>query len=139
MKRLWILILTGLILQPLSAQAQELVAEPLCFLVVNEAPYSVYGSFNTDFYTGPDGAKARHKSNFHLEKAGSIDREKGYPVDRAEFCSYGPFYPGRKLDLVIRTLIPIFDCRTSIDQGPIVIKGHRKPEGGTETWAACYE
>jgi hypothetical protein len=40
---------------------------------------------------------------------------------------------------VLRTLVPVFSCKTRIDQGEIVIKGHRKPEGGAETWAECFE
>ncbi len=118
--------------------AQDVVSEPICFLVVNEAPYKVYGSFNTDFYTKPDGMRARHRSNFRLEEAGAM-HEEGYPIDKAEFCSYGPFYPGRKLELTLRTLVPIFDCQTRIDQGPIIIEGYRKEGafGGTETWVNC--
>lgn len=117
----------------------DIVQEPLCFVVRSEAPYKVYGTFTTDYYTTPDGTKARHRSNFRLEEGGSVDPEKGYPTDRAEFCSYGPFLPGRMLHLTLRTLVPIFSCKTKIDQGEIVIKGYRKPEGGTETWAECYQ
>lgn len=124
---------------PLPVHAQEIVQEPICFNVRSEAPYKVYGSFVTDYYTRPDGVRARHKSNFRLEEAGTTDPEKGYPLDRAEFCTYGPFYPGRKLELVIRTLVPIFSCQTRIDQGEIVIHGYRKPEGGTVTEADCFD
>ncbi len=122
----------------LPARAQEILSDPLCFNVRNEAPYKVYGNFGTDYYTAADGTKARHRSNFRLDEPGSVD-EQGYPSDRAEFCSYGPFYPDRKLEIVLRTLVPVFSCKTKIDQGEIVIKGRRKPEGGAETWAECYE
>jgi len=128
---------------PSEAQAQrpdgEIVQEPLCFIVRNEAPYKVLGSFVTDYYTVESGSRRRHKSNFRLDEAGAVHETEGYPLDMAEFCSYGPFYPERKLEFVIRTLIPIFTCITRIDQGDIVIKGYRKPEGGTNTWAECFE
>ncbi len=124
---------------PVSARAQEIVNEPICFILRNEAPYKVYGSFSTDYYTRADGVRARHRSNFRLEEAGTTDEKEGYPLDAAEFCSYGPFYPDRKLDLTLRTLVPIFSCKTRIDQGDIIIQGHRKPEGGTETKALCYD
>lgn len=119
--------------------AQEITQEPICFMVKNTAPYKVYGSFVTDYYTRPDGVRARHTSNFRLDAAGEIDPKEGYPTDRAEFCSYGPFYEGRKLELVIRTLVPIFSCKTAVELGEIVIKGMRKepPESGTKTWAEC--
>ncbi|MCE7886728.1 MAG: hypothetical protein DYH13_04395 [Alphaproteobacteria bacterium PRO2] len=136
MKAVFPLLALFLIAAP--AQAQEIVQEPLCFGVRNEAPYKVYGNFGTDYYVAEDGTKARHRSNFRLDEPGSVD-EEGYPSDRAEFCSYGPFYPDRKLEIVLRTLVPVFSCKTRIDQGEIVIKGHRKPEGGAETWAECFE
>ncbi|MGQ0527970.1 MAG: hypothetical protein ACT4OY_08100 [Alphaproteobacteria bacterium] len=142
----WLVFLTVLSLFfALPAAAQEaapagpdIVSEPICFRVRNEAPYKVYGNFITDYYTTPDGSKARHRSNFRLDEPGSKDPE-GNPADVSEFCSYGPFLPGRKLELVLRTLMPIFNCQTRIDQGEIVIKGFRKPEGGTETYAQCYK
>lgn len=105
----------------------EVVDEPICFNVVSQAPYTVYGSFITNFFTRDDGARARHRSNFRLETN-----------QKAEFCTYGPFYEGRKLELVIRTLVPVFTCKTALS-GDIVVSGRRKPEGGTETWAACLE
>ena len=103
----------------------EVVREPVCFNVINKAPYSVMGSFVTNVYTTDDGGKARHRSNFRLES--------NY---KSEFCTYGPFYEGRKLELVLRTLIPIFSCKTAVT-GDILIYGRRKPEGGTDTWAVC--
>ncbi|MCK5284973.1 MAG: hypothetical protein KAJ86_05245 [Alphaproteobacteria bacterium] len=134
----FLLIFIALYLLPVSVQSQRIVNEPICFQVINEAPYKIYGRFSTDRYIRPDGIKTRHRSNFRLEEAGSV-HEEGYPIDRAEFCSYGPFYPEFKLDLTLRTLVPIFDCRTRIDQGAIIIQGRRKPEGGTETKAICFD
>lgn len=105
--------------------AGEILDEAVCFNVVNKAPYTVFGSFVTDTYTEDDGTSARHRSNFRLNEN-----------EQAEFCTYGPFYEGRKLEMVIRTLVPVFSCKTAIT-GDIVIQGRRKPEGGTETWAVC--
>lgn len=129
----------------LPASAQELarepdiVKDPICFLVRNSADFTMYGNFGTDYYTDPAGTLARHRSNFRLEAAGSIN-EEGYPTDRAEFCSYGPFYPGRKLNLQIRTLFPVFSCKTRIDQGEIVLRAKRKPsDNGYDYYADCYE
>ena len=135
-------LLFGAVFFPFSAFAQneglDIVPEPLCFTLRNEAAFSVFGSFQTDFFMRPDGIKARHRSNFRLEAVGDIDEETGHPADAAEFCSYGPFLPDRKLHLTLRTLVPIFSCQTRVDQGEIVIKGYRKPEGGLEVWAECY-
>ena len=49
---------------------------------------------------------------------------------------FGPFYPGERLELVLRTLMPIFSCYT-VAQGEILIQGQFKPEGGTKTWVEC--
>jgi len=105
--------------------AGEILEEAQCFNVINQAPYSVFGSFVSDIYTTADGVKARHRSNFRLQIS-----------EQAEFCTYGPFFEGRRLELTLRTLIPIFACQTKVDQD-IVIYGRRNPEGGTKTWATC--
>lgn len=138
------LALLSLTAPPAAAQALpgnedlDVSKTPYCFTVVNEAPYSIYGDFSTNYYTRPDGIRARHRSNFRLMAAGEVD-EEGRPADRAEFCSYGPFYPGRKLEMTLRTLVPVFACQTRLDAGPIIIQGIRKPQGGTQTWAVCHE
>ncbi len=110
---------------PASIVEGEVVDQPICFNVVNNAPYTVFGTFITNIYTAEDGTKARHRSNFRLE-----------PNFKSEFCTYGPFYEGRKLELVLRTLIPVFSCKTGIN-GDVMIHGRKKPEGGTDTWAVC--
>ncbi len=116
----------------------DVVQDPICFNVKNEAPYSVLGSFVTDYYMRPDGIKARHRSNFRLEAAGSV-HEEGYPLDIAEFCTYGPFYPDHKLEFVLRTIVPIFSCKTRVEDGDIVIHGELHEDGSQKTWADCYE
>lgn len=109
----------------LSGRAGEISPTAHCFNVINQAPYTVLGTMITDVYVNENGQAARHRSNFNLE-AGHA----------SEFCTYGPFYEGGKLELVIRTLVPVFSCKTRVD-GDIVIHGRRKPEGGTDTWAVC--
>lgn len=123
-------------------KAGEIVNEPLCFTLINSAEHKVYGSFRTDLYTRPDGIQARHTSNFRLEPMDTLHEEEGYPIDRAEFCSYGPFYEGRKIELVLRTLVPIFSCKTNIESGPIIIKSLPKTDdamGGYDVWAECFD
>ena len=100
--------------------------DPICFAVVNTADYSVNGSFTTEKFMRPDGVIASHRSNFRLRPAGET-ADEGRLSDRAEFCSYGPFFEGRMLILTLRSLFPIFECRTRVDTGQeIVIKGARR-------------
>jgi hypothetical protein len=132
-----LLTLLTLLLLPLPAGAQEITPQPICFKLRNTAEFSIWGSFVTDYFTRDDGIRAKHRSNFRLEAAGSKDPDKGFPTDEAEFCSYGPFYEGRKLELVLRTIVPVFTCKTSIEAGEIVLRGERKEEGGVKMWAEC--
>lgn len=116
----------------------DLVSQPICFNIRNTASYTVMGSIITDYYPDPKGVEARHRSDFRFGKAGAKDDEGNY-IDRAEFCTYGPFYPGRQLELVLRTIFPIFTCKTRVDAGDILIKGTRTPDGSTKTEATCYK
>ena len=110
---------------PLSGRAGEVSPVEQCFNVINNAPYGVMGSVMSDVYRTPEGDPARHRSNFNLK-----------PGEQTRFCANGPYYEGGKLELVIRTLVPVFSCKTRID-GDIVISGRKKPDGGTDTWAVC--
>lgn len=119
----------------------EVLSEPICFSVINTAPHKSYGAIRTDLYPHPSGSLARHTSNFRLDEAGTVDDE-GLPTDRVDFCSYGPFYEGRKLELVLRTLFPVFSCKTKIESGPIYIRStpiEDDPMGGYRVSADCFE
>lgn len=146
MKRLF-LYLTVFCFLAVPARAQtpeefnadlDVTEEPICFMLINEAPYSAHGRVTTAEYMRADGIITRHRSNFRLDAAGTISEESGYPTDRAEFCSYGPFMPNRSLEVAIRTLFPIFACQSRVDQGDLIIRGYRKPEGGAKTWIECF-
>ncbi len=130
------LLLAGVF--PCSAYAQDITSTPICFSIRNEAPYKVYGDVSTDYYTRPDGTKTRHVGTFRLEKEGSESEDGQTLTDRTRVCSQGPFYPGKQLEITIRTLLPIFSCKTSVELGEIVIKGEIKDDGSSRTWAVCY-
>ena len=127
--------------QPVDNSTLDIVEEPICFAIRNEANYQVKGNFSTARFTRPDGIVARHRSNFRLEKAGTINPETLEQLDRSEFCSYGPFLPDRKLIMTLRTLFPVFECKTRVDMGEvIIIKGQRREDDtGVITWAECFE
>ncbi|MEM6780862.1 MAG: hypothetical protein AAF569_03265 [Pseudomonadota bacterium] len=129
-----ILLLTALIfLLPSGLQAQDILDAPICTQIVNEADYTVRGSIATarSTYTDPndstrDGTQARHSANFMLK-----------PGERWDVCSSGPFYEGQRLELTLRTLIPVFECQTALI-APIVIRSHRDENGTLKTWAECF-
>lgn len=95
-----------------------------CFNIMNTAPYTVTGSMVTALYPTADGTQARQRLNFRLS-----------PKQSHRYCSFGPFYPGERLELVLRTMMPIFSCYT-VAQGDIIIKGETN-KGVSKTWAIC--
>ena len=125
--------------QPVDNAQLDIVEEPICFALRNDNDFEVLGKISTDRYTRPDGIVTRHRSNFRLRPAGSTDPH-GAADDRSEFCSYGPFLPGRQLILTLRTLVPLFECRTRVDTGQeIVIRGRRnEDDSGYDLWAECF-
>jgi hypothetical protein len=99
---------------------------PVCFDVRNDAPYSILGTFVTNSYQDPKtGQTVRHHENFRLESKKFI-----------KVCSTGPFFPGQKLDLQLRTFFPVFECRTGTD-GPLIIHGEQHDDGTIKSWADC--
>lgn len=114
--------------------AQEYLDQPICFKLVNNAPYGVYGDVKTapDTYKGEQpnitSRKISHTATFRLKEGENM------PV-----CTTGPLFAGNKVLITLRTLVPIFECKSAIYHGAeIKIQGSRKKDGfGTETWVEC--
>ncbi len=108
-----------------AAKADPLYSdEPHCGKIINTTDYTVFGSITTDYYIDEDGDQARYKANFRLSG------KEEWPV-----CSTGPFYAGYMVELDIRTLVPVFNCRTRVT-GDILIKSTQEG-GSTKTFAEC--
>ncbi len=110
-----------------AADGSGLSEKPVCFTMKNFAAYTVFGTVITDTYTDLSGRVVKHQDNFRLEKG-----------HYAEFCSSGPFFPGQKLIIQLRTLFPTFECRTKLT-GTLAVRGTKKPEGGYKTWIDCID
>ncbi len=66
----------------------------------------------------------RHEANFNLQDGENV-----------EICSTGPFFDGYKVELTIRTIMPLFSCMTRLS-GEIVLR--RKEENGIKMlYADC--
>lgn len=121
---------------PFSAFSQEYLEQPICFTLVNQAPYTVIGEVSTDedTYKGDEstysdnGNKIHHTASFRMKEDEVFD-----------ICTTGPLYPGSKVRLTLRTLVPIFECLTTIYPGArIQIRGdYIEDEFRTKTWAEC--
>lgn len=123
---------------PPVSQAQPPSAEG-CFIVRNVMESSIYGQIATEQFTRPDGIVTRHRSTFKLHAKDARDPKTNDPLDIAEFCTTGPFFEGGKIQLELKTLMPIFTCLTRIDQGEIVVRNMRDADGNNKIFAGCYE
>ncbi len=116
-------------LMMLSAPAQaagELISpRPHCATIINTTDSMLYGVMRTDFGTLPSGEKKRHESTFRLNAG-----------EKREACATGPFYPGYKVELAIKTMFPVFTCKTRL-KGTIEIKSERSKDGLNRFYATC--
>lgn len=83
----------------------EILSKPACSALVNMSDVTIQGTLGTAPQRAESGDMVTLRDNFKLA-----------PGERRSFCSTGPFYPGQRLALTIRTLIPLFECKTKIDR-----------------------
>jgi hypothetical protein len=97
-----------------------------CFDLVNKAPYTVMGSIISNYTIDSlTGKKVRDMANFRLASG-----------DKQHYCTYGPYYPGTRLGILLRTIVPTFSCYT-VAQGTIEILGEYTFDKGSHTWIDC--
>lgn len=132
MRSLWLILLflffTAL---PGAASAQtrsdQFIDVPVCSELTNKSGFAIYGSVETDKVKMPDGDTAYYKSNIRLQAN-----------ETTQICSNGPFFEGQKLILTLRSLFPLFECKTKLGQ-PIAINATPKKDGNGYDWSAtCY-
>lgn len=108
-----------------AAEAQSISPRPHCALIRNATGNTIFASVRTNFFTLPSGAHKRHEGSFRLEK----DKD-------TQVCSTGPFYPGDQVELVVKTMIPIFSCKTRLT-GTITLTSSRDEDGVYRVSATC--
>ncbi|MCB9963766.1 MAG: hypothetical protein H6855_01510 [Rhodospirillales bacterium] len=118
------------VLAPLSAHAEKptYLPQPICFTIINHAPYSVYGDAATAEDVAEDGTPITHTATFRLKEN-----------EREPVCTTGPLFEGNRIRITLRTLFPIFECKTMIYPGAeINIQGALNKDGlGSKTWVEC--
>lgn len=113
---------------PFSAQAEELYSkQPQCAMIKNETQAKAFVSIRTDFYTKPDGKRSYYEEVLHLD-----------PDAKREVCAKGPFLPDYKVYLVIKSFVPLFDCKTKL-KGNIFIRDLPNDHGGNDIYATCKD
>lgn len=88
-----------------EGMAGEIINPPICTDLINRSDQVIMGTILTAPQTIQTGDSVRHRKNFKLD-----------PGKKEQICAAGPFYEGRRIELVIRTLIPLFTCRTTLAQ-----------------------
>ena len=109
-----------------GAEAEgEIIREPICSALINRSDQTIIGTLSTASQKVQTGDVVKHRSNFRLAAG-----------EKMEFCSSGPFYEGRRLEDVLRTLIPLFDCKTKIDE-PVYLDAIEGTGGFRKLSATC--
>jgi hypothetical protein len=123
-------MLVGGVLAPVLAQPElpsiPGAARSVCGVVRSTIPFKIYGTLSTDVAGQKDGVDVRHKSAFSLTEG-----------QRIEVCSQGPFYEGERLELTLKTMFPVFSCRTKIDR-EITLSVIPRTGGGYDYSATCF-
>lgn len=98
-----------------------------CSDLVNKTGFTVRGSVRTAVTPNAAGDMVRHEENFAIPAG-----------DKWKVCSEGPFFDGGKVQITIRTMFPVFECKSKLG-GPIVITAIRKRDDSGYDWSAtCY-
>jgi len=131
--RILLFIIAAFLSSPVLAQIPapsmpdgEILPKPICSALVNRSDVSILGSIVTQKQTIADGTKVAHRDNFKI-LAGQ----------RKEFCVSGPFFEGRRVEIVLRTVVPLFSCKTKLDK-EIFLDSEAVAEGTRKLSATCY-
>ncbi len=122
----FLLFLTFLSLLPvLPARAADVTPFQECATIRNAVGHQVMGVVRTaGFKNSRTGQVSFHEGPFVLQDDETV-----------EICSKGPFYPGYKVELTLRTIMPLFTCKTRLS-GEIVLR--QKTEKGIKfLYADC--
>ena len=111
---------------PSRQQTGEITSRPICGKLINRSDQTIMGTMATKSQRLPGGEMAAHQENFKLLSG-----------EKREFCAAGPFFEGQRLELTLRTLIPLFSCYTKIDRD-IFLDAKPDETGFKKLSATCY-
>ena len=118
--------LAQIAMPPLGGKEGEITSQPICTYLTNRSDQTILGTISTAAQTLPSGDSVRHRDNFRLAAG-----------ERKQICTTGPFYEGRRLEIVLKTLLPLFDCKTRIDR-EIFLDATLQESGFKKLSATCY-
>lgn len=103
----------------------EILQAPKCSKLVNRSDQTIMGTLSTAGQTIASGDMVRHRNNFTLQAGQEL-----------EFCVAGPFFEGRRVEIILRTIIPLFDCKTKLDS-PVYLDATPDENGFKKLSATC--
>ena len=104
--KLYIAFVIAVCLCATSVMAAPLLSPtPQCSVFKNQSERTVFVAVRTNYFEGTDGTKQRHEASIRLE-----------PQEKQQICAQGPFYDGYRVEVILRTIIPLFDCKTKLGQ-----------------------
>lgn len=130
MKQILLLAFLLVVTMPAFAQAParkampegEVTAQPICSNLTNRSTVTIQGTITLAPQVLKNGETHQFSDNFKLS-----------PNQTREVCASGPFYEGRRIDLTIRTLFPLFSCKTALGQEIFL---DMKQEAATKKYSA---
>jgi len=111
---------------PSTEPSGEITSRPVCGKLVNRSDQTIMGKIATKSQMLPSGDMVAHQENFKLLSG-----------QEREICAAGPFFQGRRLELTLRTIIPLFSCYTKIDR-TIYLDAKPDETGFKKLSATCY-
>lgn len=104
----------------------EITSAPLCTQLINRSKQEIMGTISTAPQALNSGDVAPMRENFKLS-----------PDEKKDVCTTGPFLAGRKINLILRTIIPLFECETALT-GPIYLDVVTTDSGFRTLSATCH-
>ena len=109
------------------ALAQLLSPTPRCITLLNQSGFTALGSVSTTRFVAPDGASSYHRQNFRISNG-----------ERNQFCATGPFYPEYGLEVVLRSMFPLWTCIVPANQQTIrILSNYDKKEDVHRLYMEC--
>ena len=105
----------------------EITPAPICTQLINRSEQEIMGTIAMSPQALESGDIAPIRDNFKLS-----------PKEEINVCSTGPFLAGRKVNLVLRTLIPPFECETTLNS-PIYLDVITTKTGFRTLSATCHD
>ncbi|MCB1558575.1 MAG: hypothetical protein KDJ50_06600 [Alphaproteobacteria bacterium] len=125
MKYLWMILIATCVFFPIETKAGDVTPFDECANLRNMSNQTIMGVVRTAPFKSTVGEVERHEGSFRLE-----------PDEIATICSQGPFYDGYRVELIIRTIIPLFTCKTRLS-GDIYLRKTETEDGITKLYADC--